>query len=140
MQNKTNIKQFPENRQQDSAISAMAKQQQGLDVEECLNYIRKKAAVLAEAKASRAYLTEYRKCKKSMLMLEAEAKHGITVLGKQENYAYAHPEYVELLDGLRVAIEQETAISLRIKSVELKLDLYRTEQANLRAEKNAYHS
>ncbi|WP_339674230.1 hypothetical protein [Dasania marina] len=133
MQN--NIKQFPANRQQDSAISAMTKQHQGLNVDECLNYIRKKASVLAEAKASRAYLPELRKCKKSMPMLDAETTHGITVFGKQENYA--HPEYIDLLQGLRVAIEQEAAIALRIKSVELKLDLYRTEQANLRAEKNA---
>ncbi|HHZ97174.1 MAG TPA: hypothetical protein EYN67_16870 [Flavobacteriales bacterium] len=58
----------------------------------------------AKAKADEVYLREFRKSKKAMLMQEGKDE-GHKTGQERESYAYAHPEYLELLDALRVATE-----------------------------------
>lgn len=54
----------------------------------------------AKAKADVVYLTEFRKSKKAILMQEAQV-NGLKTGQERESYAYAHSEYIELLEGLK---------------------------------------
>jgi len=61
------------------------------------------APLYAKAKADRMYLEEFRKSRKAQLASQA----GTEVLGKQETFAYAHADYIEILEGIREAVEKE---------------------------------
>ena len=113
----------------------MSDEIQGVEVS--LTFIRDKAKEFAEAKANRVYLEQFRKSKKALLMNQAE-REGITAAVKQEAYAYAHAEYHELLDGLRVAVERESYLHHTIEAAKLRIEIWRTENANQRAERRAY--
>ena len=60
-----------------------------------------------------------------------------TAIGAQEREAYAHPEMVELLKGLQAAVEIEEKLKWDITAAEMRVEIWRTEQANNRAEGKA---
>ena len=108
-----------------------------ISLEQQLTYIRKHAKEHAKAKANRVYLEQFRKSKKAMLIRQAEAR-GHKTAQERESYAYAHPEYLELLDGLRVAVETEEYLGMIIRGCWANIEIWRTQQANQRAERQAY--
>lgn len=99
-----------------------------IDPQKAVDYLRDNAEKYAEAKASRVYLDEFRKSKKSLLMLQSDEK---TQAGK-EAYAYAHDEYIALLDGLKVAIEVEETVKWQMIAAQARIEVWRTQQANNR--------
>jgi hypothetical protein len=99
-----------------------------IDPQKAVDYLRDNAEKYAEAKASRVYLEEFRKSKKSLLMLHSDEK---TQAGK-EAYAYAHDEYIALLDGLKVAIETEETVKWQMIAAQARIEVWRTQQANNR--------
>ena len=110
-----------------------------LNVEERLQYIRDNAKAHAEALSQREYLKEFRKSKKAMLINEAEL-NGIKGQQAREAYAYSHKEYIELLEGLKVAIFEECRIRQLIKAAELGIEVWRSQNARQKAEMSAYNS
>jgi hypothetical protein len=100
------------------------------DPHKAVDYILKHAALFAKAKAERTYIEEYRKSLKSILMKRSME----TAIGAQERDAYAHPEYVQLLDGLKEAVLIEERLNWDITAATLRVEIWRTEQANNRAE------
>lgn len=104
--------------------------------ESAINWIRDNAALYAKAKSQRVYLEQYRKSKKAILIQNAPAEHKTTQA--KESYAYAHAEYLEVLAGLKVAVEEEERLRFLIKAAELKFEQWRTLQANRRVEHNRY--
>ena len=110
------------------------------DTEHWLHGMRQLVTDYAQAKAERVYLEHYRKSKKAMLMAEAEAEDPTKYksAAAQEVYAYRHPEYMELLDGLRQATETEEYRRWQLKTREFRFEEWRTEQANNRTEKSRY--
>lgn len=107
------------------------------EIERPLTYIRDNAAKFAQAKADRVYLEQFRKSKKAMLFIQAE-KAGVKTIAEREAWAYAHPEYLQVLEGLQVAVELEEKLRLMIEAAKLKINLYQTKQADSRAERKAY--
>jgi len=89
----------------------------------------KHAALFAKAKAERTYIEQYRKSLKGILMKRSME----TAIGAQEREAYAHPEMVELLKGLQAAVEIEEKLKWDITAAELRVEIWRTEQADNRA-------
>lgn len=57
-----------------------------------------------------------------------------TAIGAQEREAYAHPEYRALLEGIKVAMEEEEKLRWDLIAAQASIDIWRTEQSNLRAE------
>ena len=94
----------------------------------------------SEAEATRQYLMEFRKSKKAILMAQAEreAQQDQTAipLAKQERYAYAHPEYLELLVGLKVAIERAVYLKQQLLHITMRFEQWRSKAATDRAEMN----
>ena len=73
-----------------------------MSIEKELHFLKVNAEKYAEAKGMAEYLKEFRKAKKAMLINEAELK-GRKTQQERESYAYSHSEYIELLEGLKVA-------------------------------------
>jgi hypothetical protein len=103
------------------------------DPHDAVDYIIKHARQFADAKAQRVYLEEFRKSKKALLMKQSIE----SALGAQERDAYAHAEYVELLKGLKEAVAIEEKLRWDLIAAQARVDIWRTEQANLRLEGKA---
>jgi hypothetical protein len=104
-----------------------------VDPHEAVDYIIKNSKKFAKAKAERIYLEEYRKSLKAILMKRSLE----SAIGAQEREAYAHEEYVELLEGLKLAIEIEEKFRWDLIGAQARVDIWRTEQANNRNEMRA---
>jgi hypothetical protein len=100
-------------------------------MEQVIDFLLKNAGKYAKAKSERIYLEEFRKSKKALLMQEAELL-GVTTASGQERDAYAHPEYRQLLEGLKEAVEVEEKLRWQLIAAQMKVDIYRTESANNR--------
>ena len=91
------------------------------------------APLYAKAKADRMYLEEFRKSRKAQLASQA----GTEVLGKQETFAYAHPEYIQILEGIREAVEKEERFRWLMTAAQARIEVWRTEQYSARMEVKA---
>jgi len=91
------------------------------------------APLYSKAKASRMYLDEFRKSRKAQLMAQA----GTEVLGKQETFAYAHPEYIQILEGIKEAVELEERYRWLMTAAQARIEVWRTEQYSARMEVKA---
>ena len=107
------------------------------EIERPLTFIRDNAAKYAQAKSDRVYLEQFRKSKKAVLFIEAE-KQGVKTIAEREAWAYSHPDYLQVLEGLQVAVEAEEKLRIMIEAAKLKISLYQTQQADGRAERRAY--
>ena len=96
--------------------------------EKANDFIRDNAGKHAKAKAERIYIEQFRKSKKAMLFQEAPAG----TVAEKESFAYAHPDYRALLDGLKAAVETEEELRWQMVAAESKIDVWRTQQANSR--------
>ena len=63
------------------------------EVEKAAAYLRDNAGHYAKAKAERIYLQEYRKSSKALLINSCNEK----TAQSRESYAYAHPDYLQVL-------------------------------------------
>ena len=98
-----------------------------------IQYIIDTAPLYAKAKADRIYLEEYKKSKHAQLKSLA----GTEVLGKQDTFAYAHPEYIEILEGIRQAVELEERYRWMMTAAQAKIEVWRTNQYSARMEVKA---
>lgn len=104
-----------------------------VNIFKCLDFIRDHAPAYAKAKADRIYLEEFRKTKKAMCMKNAEAA-GTSAISAQEREAYADPEYMQLLEGLRAAVEEEEKMRWMMVAAQAKISVWQTIEATKRLE------
>ena len=103
------------------------------DPEKAIEYIFKHGKRYAKAKADRIYCEEYRKSLKAILM-----KRSIeAAVNAQEREAYSDPEYVQLLQGLREAVEIEEEIRWGLVAAQARIEVWRSMEATNRAEGRA---
>ena len=108
----------------------MSKERQDRDPHLAVDYIIVNAENFARAKADRIYLEEYRKSLKAILMKRSLED----TIGAQEREAYAHEEYKHLLQGLKEAVEVEEKLRWDLIAAQARVEIWRSEQANLRTE------
>lgn len=96
-------------------------------VEKALDFIRDNAGPLAEAKANRIYLEEFRKSKKALLVNNVSG-----TVQERDSYAYSHQEYIDLLEALKAAVEAEERLKWLMVAAQVKTEVFRTQQANNR--------
>ncbi|ATQ79150.1 hypothetical protein CR152_27700 [Massilia violaceinigra] len=95
--------------------------------------MRDNAPAYAKAKSERVYLEEFRKTKKALLMREAEVA-GHKSAATQEREAYASPDYLVVLDGLRAAVEEEERYRWMMVAAQAKIEAWRTLESSRRYE------
>jgi hypothetical protein len=98
-----------------------------------IQYLIDTAPLYSKAKATRMYLEEFRKSRKAQLMSQA----GTEVLGKQETFAYAHQDYIQILEGIREAVETEEKYRWLMTAAQARIECWRTEQYSARIEQKA---
>ena len=98
-----------------------------------IEYIFKHGKRYAKAKAERIYLEEYRKSLKAIIMKRSLEN----AVNAQEREAYSDPEYVELLKGLREAVEVEEEIRWGLVAAQARIEVWRSMEATNRAEGKA---
>jgi hypothetical protein len=98
------------------------------DANLAIDFIYSNASKYANAKADRVRLEEFRKSKKAILMQQSTESSAVA----QERDAYAHPEYLALLDGLRAAVEVEETLRWQMVAAQLRVDVWRSEESSAR--------
>lgn len=101
-----------------------------IDPQQAVDYLLATAPRYAAAKAKRVQLEEFRKSKKAILMQQSDGK----TISDREAFAYSHPEYIELLNGLESAVEAEELFRWKMKAAELQVEIWRSQEASNRAE------
>jgi hypothetical protein len=104
---------------------------QPLNPEAAVDELWRNAPAHAKAKAERCYLEEYRKTKKALLMKAAE-QSGKKSAAAQEVEAYAHPEYIALLEGIKVAVEAEELARWKMVACQAAIEVWRSMEASAR--------
>jgi len=102
------------------------------DPNKAVNFLIENAPKFAQAKANRVYIENFLRSKKSLLMNETEG-----TIAAKEAYAYAHPEYRELLEGLRAAVEAEETMKWQMTAAELRIEVWRSQEASNRRQDRA---
>jgi hypothetical protein len=100
-----------------------------IDPHEAVNFMLKNSGALAEAKAARTYLEQFIKSKKAIIM---KAHPGLPA-NAQEREALADSEYIELLGGLREAVEKEENLRWHMEAAKIRVDIWRSQEASNRA-------
>lgn len=99
------------------------------DANDAITFIYKIAPIYANAQANHDRLAEYRKSKKSLLMLSSGESSAVM----REAEAYAHPEYLDLLEEIKLAQVEAITLKLQIDAAKLRVEVYRTDSANNRS-------
>ena len=103
------------------------------DPNRAVDYILANASKFAQAKANRVFLEEFRKSKKALLMSQSTAE----AANAREQFAYSNPEYIELLQGLKEAVETEEKLRWELIAAQLRVDVWRSEEASNRNQDRA---
>jgi len=99
-----------------------------IDIEKCLDWMRDNAIELANAKANMVFQTEKRKTIKADLMQKSLEK----TESAKESWAYAHSDYTEHLEKMRIAIYDYELIRVQMVACELKIEAWRSLEATNR--------
>ena len=95
---------------------------------DAIDYIIKHSKEYAKAKADVSYLSEFRKTKKALCFQNSMK----TTMAEKEADAYAHPEYQEVLNGLREAVERAETLRWMLIAAQARIDVFRTQEASNR--------
>ena len=104
------------------------------DPNKAIDFIFENGKKFAKAKAERIYLEEYRKSLKAILMKRSME----TAIGAQEREAYAHEEYKQLLEGLKVAVEAEEELRWALVAAQARIEVWRSQESSKRAEGKSF--
>jgi hypothetical protein len=102
---------------------------------QAVDFILKNAKHFAKAKAERVYLDEFRKSKKALLMKQSTE----STSAAQERDAYAHPEYLALLEGLKQSVEVEEQLRWTLIAAQARVEIWRSQEASNRLQDRAAH-
>lgn len=99
-----------------------------IDPSKAIAYIVTNSGDYAKAKAERVYIENFLRSKKSILMSEAKSS---TISGAEAE-AYAHPEYIELIQGLKEAVAKEEELKWKLIAAQARIEVWRTTEASNR--------
>lgn len=100
-------------------------------VEKALDWLRSNAIAASRAKAERVYLEAFTKHLIAKIMKE----HPSLPVSGQEREAYADARYLTHIEGLKVAVENDSRMQFLRSAAEAKLEAWRTLHATERAMK-----
>ena len=100
-----------------------------IDPNKAIEYIQRESKNYADALSQANYLERYLKTKKAELMGEEAGS-----LGAKEQYAYAHRDYVVLLEALRTAENTKEHLRYMLDAAKLKIEVFKVLEYNRRVE------
>jgi hypothetical protein len=107
---------------------------EAIDPNQAVDFIIANAKKYAAAKAKRVQLEHFRKIKKAVLMGQCPDK----AANAREQFAYAHPDYAAVVDGIAAAVEIEEALHWKQIAAQLRVEIWRSQNANNRAQDRTF--
>jgi hypothetical protein len=104
-----------------------------IDPNKAVDFLLEHAEKYAKAKANRIQIEEFRKSKKALLMNQCSAE----TVNAREQYAYSHSEYIQLIEGLKEAVEIEESLKWKMTAAQMRVDVWRSMESTARAEGRA---
>lgn len=104
-----------------------------IDPQRAVDFILRNAPRMGAAKGQRIRLEEFRKSKKALLM----AASALPSVAAREQYAYAHAEYLEVLDAIGAAVELEETLRWQMLAAQIKVEVWRSQEASNRNQDRA---
>lgn len=101
-----------------------------IDPNRAIEYIQQNAPKFAQAKGDRIFIENYLKTVKAKEMNKSKA----STVAQKEADAYASEPYVEQLNALKVAVEQEEHIKWMLTAAQARIDVFKTLEYTKRAE------
>ena len=98
--------------------------------------LKKLGNVYAKAKSECEYLKHFRKSKLAILKAHFQKEDSKRSNACCDDLARAHPQYLEVLDGLKVSIEVSEAALWELKTSHAGINIWQTQSADKRAEMN----
>lgn len=99
------------------------------DAEKAVQWLIENAQAIADARADRWKAEEMLKPTKALIM----AEHADKPVNAQEREALSHPRYLEAISAAAEAVKTDELFRARVKAAEMKIEVWRSQQANLRA-------
>lgn len=99
------------------------------DLDKAVEWLTSNGRNAAKARSEREYLDAYTRVLKSSIMRENPSES----LGAQEARAYADPRYLTHLKALEEATFMDEGLRWRRSAEEIKVEIWRSQQANERA-------
>ena len=101
-----------------------------IDPNKAIDFILKTAPQFAAAQSQHDHLCEYRKTKKAMLMLASSESSAVM----READAYADPEYLQVLEGIKVSGEEAITLKWHMEAARMRVDIWRSTEASNRSQ------
>ena len=98
------------------------------DPNDAIDFIFKTAPAYAKAKGELAQLEAFKSSLKAIKMAQTDEQS----LGAQEREAYRSQEYQDLCKAIGLATEQAEAFKWQLTAAQLRVEIWRTDQANNR--------
>jgi hypothetical protein len=99
-----------------------------IDPQTSLQAMHETGPKLAQARADRVFLEEYRKSLKAMLMQTSLASS----VAMKEVEAYSDDTYVKHLHALKIAVEAEETLRWRMVTAQTAIEVWRSQEASNR--------
>jgi len=100
---------------------------QDTDIEKALVYIRDHANLIGQLKGNKEYLAHRIKIERSERYLDAAG-----TINEREAIAWTDPSVARLCEGYRDCLTELYTIETLFKAAELKIEVWRTQNANTR--------
>lgn len=101
-----------------------------IDPNKAIEFIIKTAPSFAAAQSQHDHLCEFRKTKKAMLMLASPESTAIM----READAYANPEYLQVLEGIKVSGEEAITLKWHLEAARMRVDVWRSMESSNRSQ------
>jgi hypothetical protein len=104
-----------------------------IDPNKAISFIIENAPKYAEAKSQRVYLENYLKVKKADLVMKCNE----STITRAEHYALAHPDYLVIVEGIKIAMLEEEKLKYFLEAARLRAEIWRTTEASNRNQDRA---
>lgn len=101
-----------------------------IDPNRAIEYIQQNAIKFAQAKSDRIFIENYLKTIKAKEMNKSSA----ATVAQKDADAYASEAYVEQLNALKAAVEQEEHLKWMLIAAQARIDVWKTTEYGKRAE------
>jgi len=102
-----------------------------IDPNKAVTFIIENAPKYAEAKSQRVYLENFLKVKKAQIMQDCKTESSI---GRAETYALAHPDYLVIVEGIKISMLEEEKLKYFLEAARLRAEIWRTTEASNRSQ------
>jgi hypothetical protein len=99
-----------------------------IDPNAAVDYIIKHSQEYALAKANVVYLEQYRKTQKAICFQSSLR----STMAEKEADAYAHKDYIAVLDGLKDAVETAERLRWMLVAAQARVEIWRSQEASNR--------